>query len=321
MNILISGGTGFVGRSFMDHLATLVDFQTKPFQLTVLSRNPAKFLGEFKRFSKYDWIDFIEADVLAPKTLPFQKKFTHIIHAATEATISSCIGYKEQFIQIVEGARNMLDLAVETGAQRFLLTSSGAAYGPQPAEVTNLCEDWLGSPSLEQPQHAYGLGKRAAEHLCALYQDAHGLETVVCRCFAFVGPDLPLNAHYAIGNFIRDALNGKPITVAGNGTPLRSYMDQRDMAQWLLKLLLEGKSGNLYNVGSDEAVTIQELAYLVREIIAPQLPVNILGESQVLSSRNRYIPSIEKARRLHGLKITIPLIKAIEYTALAHQKS
>jgi dTDP-glucose 4,6-dehydratase len=214
----------------------------------------------------------------------------------------------------VEGTTNILDLAVASGARRFLLTSSGGIYGPQPPELDAFPEDWPAGPPLSEPASAYSQAKRAAEHLCALYRDAHGLETVIARCFAFVGPDLPLDVHFAIGNFIRNALHGQPITVAGDGSPLRTYLDQSDLAHWLWTLLLEGHAGETYNVGSDETISIGQLAHLVRDLIAPELPVQILGNPQPSASRNRYVPDISKARRLHGLKVTVPLAEAIRRT-------
>jgi dTDP-glucose 4,6-dehydratase len=144
---------------------------------------------------------------------------------------------------------------------------------------------------------AYGVAKRAAEHLCALYAERHGLEVVVARCFAFVGQDLPLDVHFAIGNFIRDALWANEIVVQGDGTAIRSYMDQRDLADWLMALLLHGKSGEAYNVGSDQAIGIADLAYLVRDMVSPRKPVRILGKALGNAERNRYIPDVSKARR------------------------
>ena len=79
------------------------------------------------------------------------------------------------------------------------------------------------------------MAKRASEHLCCLYNDRFGVESVVARCFSFVGQDLPLNAHFAIGNFIHDALHSTDeITVAGDGAPVRSYMNQADLAQLVI---------------------------------------------------------------------------------------
>ena len=155
------------------------------------------------------------------------------------------------------------------------------------------------------------LAKRAAEHLCTLYRDAYGLEIVVARCFAFVGRDLPLDVHFAIGNFIRDALYADAIEVAGDGSPLRTYLDQDDLAHWLVTLLERGQAGQSYNVGSDEVVSIGELAHLVRDIIAPQKPVHIRRLPSGNAGRNRYVPDIRRARDELGLKVRIPLAEAI----------
>ena len=162
--------------------------------------------------------------------------FTHVLHAAADSTLGPQRSPLQRYDQIVDGTRNLLDFAVACGVQRFLLTSSGGVYGPQPEDMAKIPEDWLGMPDPLNPANAYGVGKRAAEHLCALYHATHGIDTVIARCFAFVGEDLPLDVHFAIGNFIRDALWAEEIIVGGDGTPLRSYLDQRDLAQWLFDL-------------------------------------------------------------------------------------
>ncbi|HPB75772.1 MAG TPA: NAD(P)-dependent oxidoreductase, partial [Chromatiaceae bacterium] len=248
--------------------------------------------------------------------------FTHIIHAAADSTLGPRLAPLERFWQIVAGTRNLLDLGVKVGAKRFLLVSSGGVYGPQPPEVLALDEAWAGSLDPRQSANAYSLGKRAAEHLCALYQDDYGIEVVIARCFAFVGRDLPLDAHFAIGNFIRDALCREAIMVAGDGSPLRTYLDQEDLAHWLLTLLHQGRAGEVYNVGSDEVVSIGELAHRVRDLLAPSKPVRILGQADAGQGRSRYIPDIRKAQRELGLRVTIPLAEAIWRTgAAAHLAS
>lgn len=311
--LLLTGGTGFFGRSLLRlHLSTPI---LTRLEITVLSRNPDEFLAAHPEFTGQKTISFLKGDIQQRDSLPWDQTFTHVLHAATDSTIGLSLTALQRYDQIVDGTRNILDLAVATDARRCLLTSSGAIYGPQPSDLSSIPENWAGSPPLADSTTAYGQAKRGAEHLCALYREAHGLETLVARCFAFVGPDLPLNAHFAIGNFIRDALTADAITVAGDGTPLRTYLDQSDLAHWLFTLLEHGRSGEAYNVGSDEVISIADLAHLVRDILAPEKSVSILGLAAAGGPRNRYVPNIRKAQQQLGLKVTIPLAEAIRRTA------
>jgi dTDP-glucose 4,6-dehydratase len=313
----LTGGTGFFGRALLRHLlATSID---PNIGVCVLSREPERFKAAYPDLVACERINLIRADVQDRKSLPWGQHFTHVLHAATESTIGPSLTPLQRYDQIVDGIRNILDLAVATGARRFLLTSSGAVYGPQPSELAAIPEDWSGSPPLAEPSTAYGQGKRAAEHLCALVGEQHGLETVVARCFAFVGPDLPLNAHFAIGNFIRDALSADAITVSGDGTPLRTYLDQTDLAHWLLTLLERGRPGEAYNVGSDEVISIVDLAHLVRDVLAPDKPVRILGQPDPSAARNRYVPDIRKVQQQAGLSVTVPLAEAIRLAGATAQ--
>jgi UDP-glucuronate decarboxylase len=315
--ILLTGGTGFFGRALLRHYVSFG--MASDSSVCVLSRDPQRFLNAYPEFTNCEGISFVQSDIEDRDSLPWDQTFTHVLHAATDSTVGPQLLPLQRFNQILNGTALILDLAVATGAKRFLLTSSGGIYGPQPSDLRSIPETWPGCPPLDQVSSAYSQAKRAAEHLCALYRDTHSLQTVVARCFAFVGPDLPLDVHFAIGNFIRDALFADSITVAGDGTPLRSYLDQRDLAHWLWTLLRFGHDGHVYNVGSDYAISIADLACLVRDLIAPAKSVHILGDDDPVSIRNRYIPNIDKIRLMHGLRVTIPLEHAISVMADSHR--
>lgn len=324
MKLLVTGGTGFFGRSILKFMATnpcLVDLSRYE-KVVVVTRSPYKFKSQYPILAALPWLSLFQGDVTDANSLsPLLQEgpFDAILHAATDSTDSASLTATQQFDQIVIGTRNMLDLAVSTRVTRFLLTSSGGVYGPQPNDILEISEDYHGIPDPLLPSSTYGLAKRMAEHLCCLYQRRYGIETVIARCFAFVGEDLPVDAHFAIGNFIRDAIRKDAIYVKGNGSPIRSYMDQRDLALWLLTLLGQGSPGQAYNVGSDESISIKDLAYLVRDIIAPQKSVIILGEASADNiSRNRYVPSIIKAKTDLRLQLSFSLSAAIRAASSKH---
>jgi len=308
-HLLLTGGTGFFGLALLRHW--LANPSLLP-RVTLLSRNPAAFAARHPELAQLPGLRLHGGDILQPGSLPWQGRFSHVLHAAADSTLGPQLSPLERFDQVVTGTRNMLDLAVATGAQRFLLTSSGGVYGTIEA-ATGVSETCLTMPDPLQPSQAYNVAKRAAEHLCALYQQR--LEVVIARCFAFVGRDLPLQVHFAIGNFIHDALYNDALIVHGDGTALRSYMDQRDLAHWLLVLLLRGHNAQAYNVGSEQAVSIAQLAHLVRDLLAPHKPVKIMGRAESVGTRTVYLPCIEKARFELGLQLQFSLHESIREAA------
>ena len=316
MNLLITGGTGFFGRALIKYLEAqrLASGALSFESVTIVSRSPEQFRLNYPSIAILPWLSWHAGDILIPDSLPGQN-FSHILHAAADSTDAAGITSLQKYRQIASGTENILDFAVKHGTQRFLLTSSGGVYGPQPAGMAFIPESYNGMPEPLMLSSTYGIAKRQAEHLCTLYGHEFGLETVIARCFAFVGEDLPLNAHFAIGNFIRDALWHEAVTVGGDGTPLRSYLDQRDLAHWLCCLLLHGLPGQAYNVGSDVAISVADLAYLVRDTLAPRKSVHILGVPDQQRQRNRYIPNIEKARTSLQLDVRVALQQAITHTA------
>jgi dTDP-glucose 4,6-dehydratase len=315
--LFITGGTGFFGHWLLESMLWANDRMRLGLRATVLTRDPARFNNKAPHLAMDPAIEMLAGD-MGSFAFP-RHNIDFVIHAATET-----VGAPGTFDPMwkleadVSGTRRVLAMARELGARRMLLTSSGAVYGRQPSELTQVPEDYAGAPDLTDLQSAYGEAKRVCEFACAA-SGKGGPETVIARCFAFVGPHLPLDSNYAIGNFIRDALSGGPIVVAGDGTAVRSYLYAADLAVWLWRLLLEGTPGRAYNVGSDAAVTINQLARMVARIASPAAEVQVLGKADGRPPQ-RYVPSIDRAGAELGLRPVVPLSDAIERTARWHRR-
>jgi nucleoside-diphosphate-sugar epimerase len=318
--VFLTGGTGFFGGWLLESLLWAADRRSLGVAVTVLTRDPEGFRSARPHLASHPAVTLLRGDVLTLE--PFDAQFTHVLHAATAS--SAKVGLESprlRFETIIEGTRRVLEVARRSGARRFLLTSSGAVYGRQPPELTHVPEEYVGAPDLLAPGAAYGEGKRAAELLCRLAAEEHGFDAIIARCFAFAGPYLPLDAHYAIGNFVRDALAGGPIRVGGDGTPFRSYLYGADLAAWLWTLLARGDASRPYNVGSERAVSIADLAATVARVLGVERGVEIAGVPVAGRAAERYVPSTRRAREELGLAETFTLEESIrrmaDYGALA----
>ncbi len=311
--IFITGGTGFFGCWLLESFAWANDRLNLGAQALVLTRSPEAFRRKAPHLTAHPAIQSHVGDVRSFEFPP--GAFSHVIHAASEAS-AKLIDENPllMFDTIVEGTRRTLEFARHSGAKKFLLASSGAVYGRQPPELTHIPEDYTGGPDPAGSQWSYGEGKRAAEMLCALYARQHGLSPKIARCFAFVGPYLPLDMHFAIGNFIGDALKGGPIRVNGDGTPFRSYLYAADLAVWLWTILLRGEPCRPYNVGSDRAWSIAETAEVVATQHQPPLPIHIAHRPKPGKLAERYVPNSHRAQSELGLSANIPLGEAIRRT-------
>jgi dTDP-glucose 4,6-dehydratase len=314
--LFVTGGTGFFGCWLLESFAWACDHLHLAATMTVLSRSPEAFRDKAPHLAGHPSIRWIAGDV---RTFPFPAgRFTHCIHAATEA--SAALNREKPLLMldtIVEGTRRSLDFAVSSNVHRFLLISSGAVYGAQPAALSHLPEDHAGGPDVTDARWVYGEGKRLAELLTSVYSRQHRLDCPIARPFAFTGPYLPLDTHFAIGNFIADCIHERPIEIRGDGTAVRSYLYAADLVIWLWTILVHGQSRRAYNVGSEEAVSIAGLASTVQQALGARQPVRIAGQAAPVPG-DRYVPDTARARNELGLEQCIPLDEAIRRTAQWH---
>jgi len=319
-SIFITGGTGFFGRWLLESFAHANKALNLNLEVVVLSRDIEAFRRKAPHLALDPAIQFHEGDVT---TFAFPSgTFTHIIHAATTSADETFKGEDplRKFDTLASGTRRTLEFAAGCGTQRFLFASSGVAYGVAPAHMVSIPESFSGAPDTLDVDSALGHGKRSAEFLCACFAAKYGWDLSIARCFSFVGPFLPLDLHYAIGNFIQQAQQSQEIIVNGDGVPLRSYLYMADLVAWLLTLLLKGPSGQIFNVGSDQAISVRDLAHLVRDVLCPEKPVRILGQpaySVGNAVRSHYVPDISRARETLGLDVWTPLEDAIRRTSMA----
>jgi nucleoside-diphosphate-sugar epimerase len=310
-HIFITGGTGFYGAWLLESLlAADVAFDLNV-RAVVLTRDPSKVQKQRPHLFARPTLKFIKGDI---RDFDFPDgTFSHVIHAATDASATM---NKEEPLRmldtIVHGTRRTLDFAAAHGCEKFLLASSGAVYGRQPSDLSMISEEYLGAPDPLNPGSAYGEGKRLAELLASQYAKSKKFEVKIARGFAFMGPHISLDGTFAAGNFIRDALAGLPIQIAGDGTPLRSYLYGADLAVWLWTLLFRGSPSRAYNVGSDQMVSIRDLA----QTIAKQAGVDVQVAQTAVPGAvpERYVPSVIRARSELGLKVEISLEEGIRRT-------
>ncbi len=316
--IFITGGTGFFGCWLVESFCHINRKLGLDANATILSRDPARFLAKCPHLAGESALTLHTGDV---RDFGFpQGEFSYVIHAATDTAAKPDANRPLELLStILAGTERTLQFAMESGAQKFLLTSSGAVYGRQSPEVTHVPETYAGAPDTLNPASDYGEGKRTSELMCALYQKAAtakgvAFEAKIARCWAFCGPHLPLDAHFAIGNFIGDVIAGRPISIGGDGTPRRSYLYAADLATWLWTLLFRGPALVPVNVGSGHDVSIRQLAEIVAATLAPSIPIHVAKQAVPGTLPARYVPSVERAEGLLGLRRTVSLEDAIRRT-------
>lgn len=313
-NLLLTGGTGFIGSYLLETLAHVNDHVlAEPCRVYTLTRDPKKAASRFSHLQDRSDLMWIAGDVrrLPPSPVPWH----FVIHAAALSDVRAFMQDPAGTMEtIVEGTRAVLAAATRE-VEAVLFVSSGAVYGHQPPELLRLAEDHAGGPDLRDVRSCYAEAKRGAELLCRIFRERQRGPVTIARPFTLVGPYQDVNATSAVIDFIRQGLEGATIRIRDDGRAIRSYCYVADAVTALWKLLLGPQTGEAVNVGSDaEPVSFHELAQRVGRCLAKPVAVVVEGAPALGVLGRRYVPDVSRLERLTGFRPGTTLDDALSRT-------
>lgn len=308
--VLVTGASGFVGSWLLESLLHANRQHGLQARVTVLTRNPAAFTSRLPHLASDSAVTVVAGDVRTA-ALP-AASFTHVVHCASAASEEDNRDRPDAVVDLIErGTANVLGIAARRQGTRFLQMSSGAVYGAQPSDVERIPESMPAATDAARPVERFGAAKARAERAAFA---ASGLRVVAVRGFGLVGPRLPLDGRYAVGNFLADARAGRDVAIHGDGTPVRSWMHAADLAAWSWTMLCAGRGGAAYNAGSEEAMPIADAAQRIAALPAPPVGVQRAKQPAPGATPSRFIPDTSLARRELGLPVPIAFDDAIRRT-------
>lgn len=317
-SIFLTGGTGFFGKWLLESFIYINEKLSLDSKIISLSRNPELFIKKYPFYNDHiKSVKFIKGDILT-YDFKLDKEIQFIIHAATDA--SDTLNKNNPLLMmdtITLGTRNVLDFALTQPIEGFLFVSSGAIYGKQPFDVSNIQETDSFKIDINNSNSAYTEGKRIAELYCSTYFEKYKLPLKIARCFAFVGPYLPLDTHFAIGNFINNVIKNEDILIKGDGSTIRSYMYASDLSIAIWKILFLGRENMPYNVGVDSIYSLKDIALIINNIYGNK--VHILNEN-INKEKNIYSPNIDFLKRDLRINNFISIEDAIKKTIEFNKK-
>jgi UDP-glucuronate decarboxylase len=306
-SLLITGGSGFLGRAILSFLNN--NSVSVPNEIYILSRGR-------KMFNHQEWrrlnIKLINSDINEIESLP--SPIDYIIHAATSTELHESLDFKYLMQTILSGTQRILKLSEDKKLKHFIYVSSGAVYGLHHTKPVALHESCDAAPLVQCPTEYYGHFKRMAELYVAEFQKRENIPTTIGRLFAFSGEDLSPKAPFALVQFLRQALAQKRILLSGDGTAMRSYMDQEDLAFWILDLLKGAEGLEIINIGSDQEITTGDLA---RKIAMHVGECSVEMSHASVGRSNYYVPVIDKAKKQHGLGLERTLDQSLSKMILS----
>ncbi len=292
--VVVTGGAGFIGTNLVLHL------HESGYDVTVLDDFSA---GRRSRLP--DAVSVVEASVLDAETLADTcRGAAAVVHLAALPRVQLSIEEPEIAHRInVNGTLAVLESARKVGVQRVVFAASSAAYGDQ--EILPLHEDLPTAP-----KSPYALHKCIGESCASLWAQLYGLQTVSLRFFNVYGPHLDPDGPYAlvIGRFLKQRLNGEPLTITGSGEQTRDFVHVRDVVA-AIRASLESESvgsGEVVNIGSGVATSVNDLARLIGgpvTYVSPRIePMHSFADTTRASTLLGWKPAVPLTEGIAELK-------------------
>jgi nucleoside-diphosphate-sugar epimerase len=288
--VLLTGGTGFVGKWLIETAHIACSNGATNFEIVVPTRDLSSSHAIDAREIGFKNLSLIEGDLLTD-TLDIGS-VDAIIHAATPASAKLNESNPAEMTRInTQSMQSALKFA--KNKTPFLFTSSGAVYGDQPQSVAHISE--MQDRPYTEITSAYAKGKQLAESMCMQAAKEGACTPVIARLFTFSGHYLPRDTHFAIGNFVQNVIDRKPIHINSDGQARRSYLYGADMAVWLWSALAKRSSPHPLHIGSEHSVSILELAQAVARVSATEQnftpEIKIANTSAYLEKFHQYVPA------------------------------
>lgn len=297
-HVFLTGCTGFLGKWIIEALLWAGESMELDLRLSLLTRSAARVRADMPHWPAHAGLSLIEGDVTSWRSAEAQG-ISHIIHGANYCNTGKADWALCHMDIAVEGTRNMLALAAREHCENLLLLSSGAVYGIRQGEaMPPYAEQESGPDAYLREPNVYAVCKYFEEMYTAAYGQKYGIRVPIARLFTFMGLHMPLHRRQALGSFLNDVLQGKDITIQGDGTAVRSYMYAADMVVCILALLIRGEHGRPYNIGSNEPVSVKVLAEKVVAASGKKIGVKVLGEAAPGNAPQVYVPDTSAMEKL-----------------------
>lgn len=283
--ILITGASGFLPAYIVETLVFLNrEVLSQPARVVALVRNRDNAAARFAELLERQEIELLVQDVCDP--LPDSMRFDYVVHAASQASPKY---YKVDPVGTLSanilGIRNLLTAAAAHPVQGLLYFSSGDVYGIMADNMRIVGEKDYGSLDCTDVRACYGESKRMAETMCVAWAHQFGVPAKIVRPFHTYGPGMRLDDGRVFADFVRDIISGGPIVLHSDGSARRCFCYLADATEAFFRVLLQGASGEAYNVANPQAeLSIAELAQRLGQ------KFGVAVESRVRPNSN-YLPS------------------------------